>query len=67
MKTEENTMKNAQNAQDRLAEYIRNLTPAQVKKLEERMTLLEQLRDMSRNELIFAETFLGKVCGRKSA
>lgn len=50
-----------------LVDYIMNLTPAQVEKLEERFSLLEQLRDMSRNELLFAETFLGKVCGGKSA
>lgn len=55
------------NAQDRLVDYIMNLTPAQVEKLVERFSLLEQLRDMSKNELIFAETFLGKVCGKKSA
>lgn len=60
-------MQNGKTAQDRLVEYIRNLTPAQVEKLEERFSLLEQLRDMSKNELLFAETFLGKVCGKKSA
>lgn len=60
-------MQNGKTAQDRLVDYIMNLTPAQVEKLEERLPLLEQLRDMSKNELLFAETFLGKVCGGKSA
>lgn len=63
-------MMNAQTAtpnKDALLSYILNLTPAQVDKLVERLDLLKQLAGMTRNELIFAETFLDKVCGKESA
>ena len=52
-----------ENAKTALIDYINNLTPAQAKKLEDGMPLLKQLSQMSKNELIFAETFLSKVCG----
>ena len=63
-------MKNAQNAisnKDTLIDYIQRLTPAQCDKLVERLPLLKHLAGMTPNELIFAETFLDKVCGRVSA
>lgn len=63
-------MKNAQTATpavQALIDYIQRLTPAQCEKLVERMPLLKQLAGMTANELIFAETFLDKVCGKVSA
>ena len=63
-------MKNTQTATpnvDALVDYIQHLTPAQCDKLVERMPLLKQLAGMSANELLFAETFLEKVCGKVSA
>jgi len=63
-------MKNAQTAtpnKDALIDYIQRLTPAQCDKLVERMPLLKQLAGMTANELIFAETFLDKVCRKVEA
>lgn len=63
-------MKTAQTAtpnRDALIDYIQRLTPAQCEKLVERLPLLKQLAGMTANELIFAETFLDKVCGKVSA
>lgn len=61
------TTQNATQPKETLINYILNLTPAQVDKLIERLPLLKQLAGMSKNELIFSETFLEKVCGRESA
>lgn len=63
-------MKNAQTAtpnKDALIDYIQRLTPAQCEKALELLPLLKQLAGMTPNELIFAETFLDKVCGKVSA
>ena len=57
-------MKNTKTATpnaDALIDYIMKLTPAQCDKLVERLPLLKQLAGMTENELVFAETFLGKV------
>ena len=54
-------------ASEALIDYIMKMTPAQCVKLVERFPLLEQLTDMTEKELIFAEVFLKKVCGKVSA
>lgn len=60
-------MKNTQTANEALIDYILHLTPEQVNKVLELLPLLKQMLAMSANERIFAETFLGKVCGKVSA
>lgn len=52
---------------EELFAYVASLTPEQVEKLIERLPLLKQMAGMSGNELLFAERFLDKVCGKVTA
>lgn len=52
---------------DELIAYVASLTPEQVDKIVKRLPMLEQMKDMSGNELLFAERFLSKVCGKATA
>lgn len=54
-------------AKDALMNYVLSLTPEQVDKIMKRLPLLEQMAEMSGNELLFAEGFLSKVCGKATA
>lgn len=48
---------------EKLIEFVMNLTDEQVEKLVKRLDLLETLRDMNDNELLYGATFLGKLFG----
>ena len=52
---------------EKLIAYVASLTPEQVDKIMKRFSLLEQMTEMSGNELLFAERFLTKVCGKATA
>ena len=60
------TTQNATQPKETLINYILNMTPAQVDKVIEKLSLLKQLAGMSKNEPPFAEAFLDKVCGKVS-
>lgn len=46
---------------EKLIAYVASLTPEQVDKLVSRMPLLEQLKDLSMNELIYTEELLKRI------
>lgn len=48
---------------EKLIEYVMSLTDEQVEKLVKRLDLLETLRNMDDNELLYSEVFLGKLFG----
>lgn len=48
---------------EKLVEFVMSLTDEQVEKLVKRLDLLETLRNMSDNELLYCETFVGKLFG----
>ncbi|MBQ7785910.1 MAG: hypothetical protein IJ381_07170 [Clostridia bacterium] len=52
---------------EELIAHVASLTSEQVDKIMKRFSLLEQMTEMSENELLFTERFLGKVCGKATA